>query len=66
MRVGIFLIGAIVLIVFGIIATSITTGADAGQFLGVSAITWFMASFLSYLTDIAIGWGYADGRWGRG
>jgi len=61
MRIGIFLIAAIVLIVFGIIAA-----AGSGFLFNTSWYIWFMASFLAYLTDLVFGWGYADGRWGRG
>lgn len=46
----IFLIGAIVLIVLGIIASASTSL----QALGVWWYTWFMASFLSFLTDILV------------
>jgi hypothetical protein len=61
MRVGIFLIAAIVLVVFAIIASAGATGL----LFGTTAIVWFFASFLSYLVDLLFGWGYADGTWGR-
>jgi len=61
MRIGIFLIAAIVLIVFGIIAA-----AGNGLLFSITWYIWFMASFLAYLTDLVVGWGYADGQWGRG
>ena len=44
-----FIIGAIVLIVFGIIASAAATMA----LFSVTWYTWFMASFLSFLVDIA-------------
>jgi hypothetical protein len=47
----IFLIGAIVLIVLGIIASASTTG----QLWSTWWYTWFMASFLSYLVDLFTG-----------
>ncbi len=57
-----FIVIAIVLIVFGIIAA-----AGTGTLFGTLWYVWFMASFLSFLVDVAIGgWGYANGRWGRG
>jgi len=43
-----FLIAAIVLIVFGIIASASTTL----QLFSVWWYTWFMASFLAYLVDL--------------
>ena len=60
MRIGILLIAAIVLVVFAIIAAAGSTGL----LFGTAAIIWFFASFLAYLVDLAVGWGYADGRWG--
>jgi hypothetical protein len=47
----IFLVGAIVLIVFGIIASA----SDSMQLFSVWWYTWFMASFLSYLVDLLTG-----------
>lgn len=44
-----FILGAIVLIVFGIIASA----ADSMQLFNVTWYTWFMASFLSFLVDLA-------------
>jgi len=53
----IFLVGAIVLIIFGIIASA----ADSMQLFSVWWYTWFQASFLSFLVDllfpVAIGTG---------
>jgi hypothetical protein len=46
-----FVIGAIVLIVLGIVASA----TDSMQALGVWWYTWFMASFLSFLVDLALG-----------
>jgi hypothetical protein len=65
MGLRIFLVAAVVLIVFGIIASAETTGATPGQLFGVTWYSWFMASFLAYLADLIFGFGYADGRWGR-
>jgi hypothetical protein len=66
MRFPIFIVAAVVLTVFAIIATAQTTGADAGQLFGVSYISWFIAGFLSFLVDLLVGgWGYASGAWGR-
>lgn len=63
MRVPIFIIAAVVLIVFAILASAGTTGL----LFGTAAITWFFASFLAYLTNLVFGgWGYANGGWGRG
>jgi hypothetical protein len=53
----IFLIGAIVLIVFGIIASA----SDSMQLWSVWWYTWFMASFLSYLVDLFTGFGFGPG-----
>ncbi len=54
----IFLVGAIVLIVFGIIASA----ASTGLFLSTTWATWFMASFLSFLVDALFG-GYIGTAW---
>jgi hypothetical protein len=63
MGIRLFILAAIVLIVFGIIGAQ----AASGEFLSVAYIEWFMASFLAFLVDLAIGgWGYANGAWGRG
>jgi hypothetical protein len=51
MRASIFLVAAIVLIVFGIIA-----GAQAtGLLFSVQWFIWFMAAVLAYFVDIAVG-----------
>jgi hypothetical protein len=47
----IFLIAAVVLIVFAIIATA---GAS-GLFLSVSGSVWFEAAFLAFLVDALLG-----------
>lgn len=49
----IFLAAAIVLVIFGIWATTNTTGAQT--LWSVSWYTWFMASFLAYLVDLITG-----------
>jgi predicted Na+-dependent transporter len=46
-----FIIGAIVLIVFAIVASAQATGA----WLGVAWPTWLAASLLAYFTDLALG-----------
>lgn len=51
MRLSFFLVIAIVLIVFGIIAAA----QASGQLFNTVWYIWFMASFLSYLVDIAVG-----------
>lgn len=56
----IFIAGAIVLIVLGIIASA----TDSMQALGVWWYTWFMAAFLSFLVDVLIG-GYINIPIGR-
>lgn len=67
MRLPLFLVAAIVLIVFGIIASAEVSGSTPGQLFGVTWYSWFMASFLAYLADLIFGgWGYANGGWGRG
>lgn len=54
-----FIIGAIVLIVLGIIASASATG----QLWSTWWYTWFMAAFLSFLVDIALGAFYlVEGR----
>jgi hypothetical protein len=54
-----FIVGAIVLVVLGIIASASATG----QLWSTWWYTWFMAAFLSFLVDIAIGAFYlVDGR----
>jgi membrane protein implicated in regulation of membrane protease activity len=58
-----FIVAAIVLIVFGIIASA----ADSMQLFSVWWYTWFMASFLAFLCDIALGAFYVvDGPAGPG
>ncbi len=58
MNLRLFLIGAVVLIVFAIIGT-----ADAsGQALGVSWTTWLCASLLSFFVDLLTGWGVPVGN----
>ena len=61
MRLALFLIGAIVLIVFAIIATA----AASGELFGVTWFTWLCAALLSYFVDLLTGWGYSNGNWGR-
>lgn len=51
-RLTLFLLAAIVLIAFGIYAAA---QASMTMF-GVQWYIWFMASFLSYLVDIAVSW----------
>ena len=48
MPIRLFLLAAIVLIVFGIIASA----AASLTLFGVTWFSWFMASFLAYLTDL--------------
>ncbi len=62
MRVPLFLAGAIVLIVFMIIATAATTG----ELFGVTWVSWLGASLLSYFVDLLLGggWGFGGGTWG--
>ena len=47
----IFIVGAIILIVFAIIATAATSGVC----LGVTAFTWLCASLLSFFVDLLLG-----------
>jgi cytosine/uracil/thiamine/allantoin permease len=54
----IFIVAAVVLIVFGIIASSNTNL----QLFGVWYFTWFMAAFLSFLVDILLGVFRVDSR----
>jgi hypothetical protein len=51
MRVPIFIVAAVVLVVFAIVAAAGTSGL----LFGTAAIIWFFASFLAYLVDIAVG-----------
>jgi len=53
-----FIVAAIVLVVFGIIASA----ADSSQLFSVWWYTWFMASFLSFLVDLL--WPVAIGAGG--
>lgn len=57
----IFLVGAIVLITFAIIATA----AHDGLCLGVTALTWLCAALLSYFVDRLLGWTFAAGGFSR-
>lgn len=58
MRLRLFIIGAIVLIVFSIIATA----ANSGQLFSVSWYTWLGAALLSFFVDILVGgWAWAVG-----
>jgi len=61
----IFIIGAIVLIVFAIIATAITTGSSPGQLFGVTWYTWLCAALLSFFVDLLTGWAWAVGPFVR-
>jgi hypothetical protein len=47
----IFLVAAVVLVVFAIIASA----AHTGLLFGTLASTWFFASFLAFLTDLLVG-----------
>jgi hypothetical protein len=63
MRVPLFLVAAIVLIVFALIAAAGTSGLC----LGSNWYVWVAASVLAYYANLIFGgWGYADGAWGRG
>jgi hypothetical protein len=63
MGIRLFILAAIVLVVFGIIAAAGTSG----QLFSVDAIIWFMASFLAFLTDLALGGvAYVNGGFQRG
>jgi hypothetical protein len=58
MRLSLFLLAAIVLLVFGIIAGA----AGTGTLFTVAWFIWFMAGVLAYLVDIAVGgWGPWNG-----
>jgi hypothetical protein len=62
MRLPIFLVAAIVLIVFALIAGAATTGTCLGSGWPV----WTAAALLAYFTNILLGgWGFANGAWGR-
>ena len=58
MNLRLFLIGAIVLIVFAIIAFA----GDSDTCLGVPGLVWVGASLLSFYTDILTGWGFTVGN----
>lgn len=58
MGIRLFIVGAIVLIVLGIIASASTSG----QLWSTWWYTWFMAAFLSFLVDIALGVYWATAR----
>jgi hypothetical protein len=65
MRLPLFLVAAIVLVVFAIIATA-SVGINAGELFGVTWYTWLGASLLAYFVDLLVGgFGYANGGWGR-
>jgi hypothetical protein len=57
MTLRLFLIGAIVLIVLGIIASA----TDSMQALGVWWYTWLMASLLSFFVDLLTGFSIGTG-----
>jgi hypothetical protein len=57
----IFIVGAIVLVVFAIIATAATTG----ELFGVTWYTWLAASLLSFYVDLLTGWAWAVGPFVR-
>jgi hypothetical protein len=61
MRLPLFLVAAIVLIVFAIIAGASSTGLCLGSAWPV----WVGASLLAYYADLLFGFEYADGGWGR-
>ena len=54
MRFPLFIVAAVVLIVFAIVA-SVTA---SGLCLGTTYATWFAASFLAFLADLLFGWGW--------
>lgn len=51
MGIRLFIIGAIVLSIFAVIASAASTGSC----LGVSYSSWLVASLLSYFVDCALG-----------
>jgi hypothetical protein len=62
MRLRIFLVAAVVLTVFAVIASA----ADNALCLGSPWNLWISAAFLAFLADMIFGgWGYANGAWGR-
>jgi uncharacterized integral membrane protein len=63
MRLPLFLVAAIVLIVFAIIATSQATM----DLFSVTWYSWLCASILAYFVDLLFGgFGYSNGSWARG
>ena len=54
MRFPLFIVAAVVLVVFGIIAAA----GSSGFLFGTGWQIWFMASFLAYLADLLFGWGW--------
>jgi hypothetical protein len=48
-----FIVAAIVLIVFAVIATA---NATTGSLFGVLAVSWAYAALLSFFVYVAIGW----------
>jgi hypothetical protein len=52
LNIRIFIVGAIVLIVFAIIATT----QASGQLFGVDSFTWLCAALLSYFVDLLVNW----------
>jgi len=57
----IFIVGAIVLIVFAIIATASTTG----ELFSTTWFTWLCAALLSFFVDVLVGWTWAVGPFTR-
>lgn len=57
----IFIVGAIVLIVFAIIATSQATQ----DLFSVTWYTWLCAALLSFFVDLLLGWAWAVGPFVR-
>ena len=53
----VFIVGAIVLIVFAIIASA----ASTGQLFDVTWATWVSAALLSFFVDLLLGWTWAVG-----
>lgn len=57
----IFIVGAIVLIVFAIIATA----QASGDLFSVTWYTWLCAALLSFFVDLLTGWAWAVGPFVR-
>jgi len=57
-RIPLFLVGAIVLIVFAIVATA----AASATFLSITWATWLCAAILSFFTHLLVGDGLVVGR----